>query len=181
MKINWKAFVRDLNLGHADNQDWLDLEQFVRVVVERECHVPQDSEFADECVQEIALKLHESKKFQKLKEARTPANYMYTVVKHSAADLVRSEDAEKRSIQKCAERLTRTQFANPAKIAERNENVERLEQAINLLSALDQDLIRSFHLGMDTIGELANRHGISPSSVTTKLARARNKIKRHLT
>ena len=100
VKINWKAFVRDLNLGHADNQDWLDLEQFVRVVVERECHVPQDSEFADECVQEIALKLHESKKIQKLKEARTPANYMYTVVKHSAADLVRSEDAEKRSIQK---------------------------------------------------------------------------------
>lgn len=168
----------DLCNGNATEEDWKDLREFMLNTAREFLGDAFDPELVEDSVQDLVVKLHDETKLRQLTQAASPERYLRKMVKNDVIDQMRSQRSYDHSLHEYAERIvqSRRRLEDPVQSAIQKERVEELLHAIRTLSEVDQDLIHSFHIDGDSIGELATRHGLSESNVTTRLGRARQRL-----
>ena len=174
--IEWEAICA----GTGSEADWEALRVKTRSIIRDQLGEDASESVIEDYSHDVMVEMLDSDKLEKLSSATVKPSYFASMVKNGTVSRIRREKVHNTSQVKYAERIVRSSLGEPINEAIKNEEVSNLQDAINQLSELDQELIRSFHLEDESIPQLSQRLGEKPTNITTRLNRARKQLRRIL-
>ncbi|ELP34535.1 protein containing RNA polymerase sigma-70 [Rhodopirellula baltica SWK14] len=163
----------------ADDAIWREIGIFTQEVIRNKVRSDLSQDTLDELKQDVFEKLHSEGVIEMIVGAKSPTAYFRKVVSNVVSDKYRTEKT-RQSLLKNAAFLERTRIDDPSIIAEKNELHQQLKLAIAKLDPTNKKLIEEFYAGGLTVHQLSDKHDLSVTNVTTRLARARQTIANQL-
>lgn len=136
----------------------------------------QSPQLADEAVSQCFVQL--AKRIQTLQSLSEPqvSCYLYRSVKNCAIDLARSEEKHSALSAVMARDADRTAGDDVTPGVKMDERASMIADALERLSPADREIIRLFYYEELSQKEIAEKLQIRPSSVASRLHRARNRL-----
>ena len=170
--MNDKELVREIiDKGHSNKFAEI-VHHYSGKVYSKALSIVHREEMAAEVTQQTFVKAYEQLPFWRGQEL---GPWLTIIAAHTALHMI---DKEKRRRGTPAEEMTN--LAEDNFDDEREERIQRMEEAISQLSEAEQDLIQRHYYQQEKTADIALNTGLTQQNVLVKLHRIREKLKQAL-